>query len=637
MIDSAPILYVDLSSRRVWTEPMGDGDRKLLLGGRGWAASTLWRLTSGSTKPDSPENPLILAAGALAGTHAPSAGRLTVVSLSPATRLYLKSSSGEHFAHELRFAGYSALVVIGKSEKPTCLLIRDGEVEIVDASEIWGKDVRETTLAVQELMGANDAQVGCIGPAGEKGVHFSSLMFNIYSAAARGGPGAVMGSKNLKAIGVRGSGVVKVADPKGFRDMVVTLRKAVSQDSASHGLSEFGTAGVVTGVNVIQCFPTNNFQKSYLEGYESISGEHLKEAGYVKRHAACASCGIGCHIYTEVDSGTYAGSYSGGPEYETLAAFGGGCGITDPEALIRINEVCNMLGLDTISAGSVVQWVMETFERGLLSESDLDGIGPRWGDVHAVLKIISMIAERRGFGDVLARGVAHAAEVVGGDSWKWAIEVKGLEQSRIETRVRKGVALAFAVNPRGPDHLYGWCVAESARTPEARILIGKICGDEKYANPKLLEKRADIVKWHEDVFAAAECMGICIYTCILGYALGPEEMAQMYNLATGSNLSEDELMLVGSRIVNLERCINVRRGASRADDRLPWRLMNEPMGEGPHEGMINSEQELNQMLDEYYALRSWNLATGIPEAKGLRRLGLGKIADELESLRGRSQ
>ncbi|MCK5551877.1 MAG: aldehyde ferredoxin oxidoreductase, partial [Deltaproteobacteria bacterium] len=217
MIDSAPILYVDLSSRRVWTEPMGDGDRKLLLGGRGWAASTLWRLTSGSTKPDSPENPLILAAGALAGTHAPSAGRLTVVSLSPATRLYLKSSSGEHFAHELRFAGYSALVVIGKSEKPTCLLIRDGEVEIVDASEIWGKDVRETTLAVQELMGANDAQVGCIGPAGEKGVHFSSLMFNIYSAAARGGPGAVMGSKNLKAIAVRGSRDLPVHDVPALR------------------------------------------------------------------------------------------------------------------------------------------------------------------------------------------------------------------------------------------------------------------------------------------------------------------------------------------------------------------------------------------------------------------------------------
>jgi aldehyde:ferredoxin oxidoreductase len=626
---SAPrVLHVDLALAKHWVEEVDAATLDSLLGARGLNARILWESVSEGTDPLGPENVLIFGAGTLCGTHAPSAGRTTVTTKSPATGLYLKSSVGGHWGPELKRAGYCALVLHGRCEVPSLLVIQDGDVRIHDASSLWGKDVRETTTAIRNLYG-DGLQIACIGPAGENLVKFASLMFNTYNAAGRGGTGAVMGSKNLKAIAVKGTGALSVARPREFHEYVVDLRHKLAADTGSKNLSEYGTAGIVMTVNEIRALTSYNFQKGYIEGAEKISGQYLRRRGYLKRRIACDACGTGCHRYTTVDSGRYAGSHSGGPEFETLAALGSGCGVTDTETVLKANEMCNLLGMDSISAGSVVQWAMESWQRGLLSASDTGGLDLTWGNGETLIALLRQIAERRGLGANLADGVKAAAERLGGDSWKWAVQAKGLEQSRVETRLRFGYALAFAVNPRGPDHLMTEVVAESARTPEARALVARLCGSEDYATPYTTEKRAELVVWHEDCYAVTDALGLCAFATTLAYAVSPESMARMYSLALGRDMSEEEIMRAGRRIVNLEKCFNVREGATRADDKLPWRMMYDPVKDGPKAGLRNSPELMNAMLDDYYGLHGWDLATGWPRRGVLEDLGLAEQAKRL--------
>lgn len=385
-------------------------------------------------------------------------------------------------------------------------------------------------------------------------------------------------------------------------------------------------------VNTIHALPSYNYQESYIENANLISGEYLIEGGFLKRRSGCGACGTGCHRYCEVDKGPYKGSYGGGPEFETLSSLGSGCGILDMAAVLKGNELCNIYGMDTISAGAVVQWAMECVQKGILTFEDTDGIKLEFGNTDAMIEMLKRIAFREGFGDVLAEGVKRASEKVGRESWKWAVQAKGLEQSRVEIRLRKGYSLAFAANLRGPDHLHTECVAESARTPEGKALIKKICGDEKYANPYLTEKRAEIVRWHEDCYAITDALGICAFATTLAYAIGPKEMAELFESATGIEMDEETIMESGRRIVTLEKCINVRRGADRSLDTLPYRMMKEPIKTGPMKGMKVSEEELAKMLDEYYEMHGWDKKTSRPKADILEKLGLGFVSDELKNL-----
>jgi len=283
--------------------------------------------------------------------------------------------------------------------------------------------------------------------------------------------------------------------------------------------------------------------------------------------------------------------------------------------------------MDTISTGGLIQWAMECYEKGIITQEDI-GFELDWGNGDALLRMTELIAKREGFGDILANGVKRAAETVGEDSWKWAVESKGLEQSRIDTRSAKGCALAFAVNPRGPDHLAADPVAEFGMSDEGRELIKEITGDEKYATPFLTDKRAEIVRWHEDCCAATDSLGFCVFVSSTSYGVTPRNMALMFTYATGIDITEKELMNAGRRIVTLEKCFNVREGAAREDDRLPWRLMNEDPDASP-KGSRNSQEELDEMLDEYFRLHEWDMATGIPTRETLKRLDLEEVADEL--------
>ncbi len=626
------ILFVDLSSHKIWEEEVSKEDLEKYIGSRGMNAKLLWDLTKHDTLPSDENNPLIFGAGTLTGTHAPSSGRVTVTCLSPTTGLYLKSSTGGHWGSELKYAGYSNLVILGKSQKPVYISINDGTVEIKDASNLWGKDSRETVKTLKKDLQDNEVQVACIGPAGENKVDFSCIMFNIYSAAGRGGTGMLMGSKLLKAIAIRGRKPLVVDNPSGFNKSAVDLRHDLSKDTGAIRLSEFGTAGIINTVNAAHALPSYNFQESRIEGAHEISGENLNEGNYLKRTSGCGSCGIACHRYTEVDEGKYKGTYAGGPEFETLSALGSGCGVLDMPAVLKGNELCNIYGMDTISAGSVIQWAMECVQRGVLSFEDTDGIELEFGNSDAMIEMLSKIAHRDGFGNILADGVKKASEKIGGESWKWAVQAKGLEQSRVEIRLRKGYSLAFAVNMRGPDHLLTECVAESARTPEGKGLIKKICGDEKYANPYLVEKRADIVRWHEDCYVATDSLGICAFATTLAYAIGPKEMAELFELATGIPMTEEKIMEAGRRTITLEKAFNVRRGADRSIDILPWRMMNEPIKTGPMKGTMITKEILDTMLDEYYDLHEWDKETSWPSAETYERLGLQFVASELEKL-----
>lgn len=627
------ILHVDLTRRKTTKEPFQEHLGKAFLGGRGLNAKLLWDYVNSGAEPLSPDNVLIFGAGPLTGTTAPSAGRTTVTSKSPLTNLYLKTSMGGHWGVELRFAGYDHLVLHGASEHPVYLWINDGNVELREASHLWGLDVRETDRAIRQELGDECAKITCIGPAGEKLVRIAAIMSSIYHAAARGGIGAVMGSKKLKAIAVRGTGSVTIKDPKSFREVSFAAREAVAKDSGASSLYQYGTAGGVAWTNEQGGFPAYNFRVGYCEIVEPLTGEYLVEKKYLKRRVGCFGCTISCHRYTTIEKGPYAGTYTGGPEYETLSALGAGAGVFGTEPVIRANELCNTMGLDTISTGAVIQWAMESFERGVLTREDTGGMDLIFGNDEALINLIRMIAYKEGIGDLLSEGVRRASEKIGKDSWKWAIcNSKGMEQSRVETRCSKAYALAFAVNPRGPDHLHTTTMAECGASPEAVALIEKLTGDKKWASPYCTEFRPEIVRWHEDCYAVLEGLGLCSFTATVAYGVTPRNMAEMFSAATGVHATENEIMLAGRRIVTLEKCFNVREGADRKQDDLPWRLMHEPAPTGSGKGMLNSPQELGAMLDAYYSLHGWDRATSRPYKETLEELGLAKIGDELERM-----
>ena len=634
------ILHVDLSTRRIWSEPVPRGWMERFIGARGINAKILWESLKAGADPLGPDNILIFGTGTLTGTFAPTSGRTTISCKSPATHLYLKTNVGGHWGTELKFAGYDYLVVHGTALSPVYLWIEDGKVEIHDARHVWGKDVRETTELLQEELGDSSAQVAAIGPGGENLVFFAAVMVSVYNAAARGGAGAVMGSKKLKAVVVRGHGSVKVADSKEFyRSCHVAIRNSYD-DATAQFAHLYGTAGSVPMVNEARAFPSYNFQKGYIEGAEKIGGPYLAESKYLKRRLGCNACIFCCHRYCEITEGKYAGSYTGGPEYETLSALGAGCGSIDLEVVIRANEYCNIYGLDTISTGNLIQWAMECYERGVLTDAQTGGLRLHWGNGDAIVELVKQIAFRQGLGDLLANGVKRASEQMGGGSEKWAIQSKGLEQSRVETRAAFGYALAFAVNPRGPDHLHSETIAEFGTRPGGRRLIKNITGDEKYANPRLTEKRPEIVRWHEDCFAATDSLGLCAFINTSRFGVDPQQMAEMFSAAIGKTVTEEDLMRAGRRILTLEKSFNVREGATRKDDTLPWRLMNEPLESlmrgtdvaktlSDKEGFvpINSPEMLDRMLDEYYDLHGWEKKTSWPYEETLAELGLDDVIE----------
>lgn len=624
------MLFVNLTDGRIERRPVDRGLLQDYLGGRGINARLLWDLTQKGLDPLSPAAPLLFGTGTLAGTFAPNSGRMTITCKSPATGLYLKTNVGSHAAPELRFAGYDYLVFQGKAPHPVYLWIDDGEVTLRDARGLWGLDTRAADRQIKEELGDDQIRTILIGPAGENLVVFASIMASVYRAAGRGGSGAVMGSKNLKGIAVRGTGEVTVADPEGFMEVALAARRALRADEYCWTRSyEFGTAQGIIGSNEGGTLPHRNFQDGRIADAYKLSGEYVSEK--FAHPEACSACVFHCGRFARIKSGPYAGTYTGGPEYETLASLGSKCGTTDTAGVIKAGELCNILGMDTISAGSLVSFAMECFEHGLLSQEDADGLDLSWGNVESILALLERMARREGLGDLLANGSRAAARTLGRGAEAFAIQAKGLEQSMVDVRGSMSYALAFALNPRGPDHLMTECLAEAGYTPEVRQLAEEITGTPKATDSLSPEGKPRMVAWHEEIYAVTDCLGICAFTDTWSYTrVNFENMAAMFAGSTGIALSGDEARRIGERIITLERLFNLREGLTGVElDVLPQRMVSEPSPTLHGGARTLTKEKLDGMLREYYALRRWDPKSGVPLRETLERLGLGFAAEDV--------
>lgn len=594
------ILRVDLTNRSIETQPLDETVVQKFLGGRGYGAKILYDENPPGVDPFAPENRLIFFTSPFLGTNIPCSVKACVVTKSPLSQTILMSLSGGFFGPELKFAGYDGVVITGKAEHPVYLVIHSGEVQIKDAGLVWGKDIVETHEMLKDTIGDKKARMVTIGPAGEKLVRFASAI-NERHAFGRGGVGAVMGAKKLKAIVVRGTKQVNLFDKTGFDALVRELRERFKSEKIRF-FAKMGTSGVVRLVEGMGIFPTRNYQCGTFGGRAKIDGE-AREA-FVKKHITCYQCPVGCSTITIATEEPYRGIESRGPEYETLWSFGGQCGNDNLSAIIAAEDLCDRYGLDTISTGNTIGFAMECFEKGLITEEDTNGLELKFGNHEAMVEMVRRIANRDGFGDVLAEGVYRASQKIGKNSQKSAMQIKSSEMSGYDPRGALGQGLSYATCPRGADHQKGLVRQEVFSAPPPI---------DRFAT----EGKAELVKDVQDEMAFLDAMGIC---CFLGRrdVTGPADYAKLFKCVTGIELTEQDIWTVGERIFNLERLFNQREGFSRKDDTLPERFLTEPFREGPSAGHT---VPLEQLLDNYYRVRGWD-ANGSPTQKTLARLGL---------------
>lgn len=601
------ILRVDLNETKIIEEQLDFEVARNYLGGRGLGIYFLTRELDPTCDPLSPENILILATGPLTGTRAPTAARAMVTTKSPLTGALTCSNTGGYFPAELKKAGIDLIIFQGCAPEPIYLWIENGESELRPAVHLWGKTTHETDAALRAETHPK-ARIASIGPAGENQVLFAAIMNEKDRAAGRSGVGAVMGSKNLKAIVVKGDNEILLKDEVGFKAANIKYRKKFkdSLDGGKSGLNEYGTAATITGTQKTGCLPTRNCQQGTFENWEAIGGETLSR-DFLLHPKACYSCPIGCGRVTKVNDPEFQGQGEG-PEYETIYSMGSMCGIDNLAALTKANYLCNELGMDTISMGATLACAMEMSERGYLPETDV-GRSLEFGDAHALVELTRQTAYREGFGDQLAQGSLRLATRY--NHPELAMVSKGLEFAGYDPRGEQGMGLAYATSPIGASHMRG---------DPAYI---EILGVPLSIDPKTWDDKALLVKDWQNVFTVIDAAGLCVFfsvrnLCTPTLDILPEGIMELLNTATGANYTIEELVMVGERIFNAERLFLVKAGFSRKDDSLPIRILKEPLPDGPAKGMVC---HLEEMLTDYYTFRGWS-QDGIPLPKLIQRLGL---------------
>jgi aldehyde:ferredoxin oxidoreductase len=602
------LLRIDLTDRNSSVEDIDGSTLKDYVGGALLAARILYDELEPGRDPLGPENKLVYAVGPLTGTSVPCSSRLNIGTRSPLTGGLASSLSGGFFPVEMKKAGYDVIVIEGKADSPVYISINNDRVRIRSAERIWGLDSQDTQMYLKEELKDQNFRISCIGPAGENLSCISCIM-NEARAAGRKGVGAVMGSKNLKAIAVRGTCEVPVADQSALRAMVIEIMHLFKKDEATYGgLSRYGTTATVESTIELGVFPENNWQKSADTNWAKKAGSQVLEA-YNVRQNPCYGCPIGCSWVRMNRHGRYAGLSSEGPEYETIYSLGSSEGINDPEYLIAADRLCDRLGLDTISAGLVTSMAMELVEKGILE--DTGGLDLRFGNQKESLEFLRMLAYREGFADNFADGTRKAAERLGGGTDLYAIEVKGLELPAYDARGLKAMGLNFATSYTGADHNRGYAIQEvfgvSLPEPVERLEI---------------KGKGRLTKWNQDFCGAFDVPTLCMFP-IHGPLLEKSHdiVAKLLTSVTGLNFEAEDVWTLGERLNNLARMFNVREGFSRFDDYLPRRVMEEPLKNGLSEGEYISRKDLDQMLDEYYEARVWD-SQGIPKAEKLSELGL---------------
>ena len=610
------IIWVNLTTRSIEKRPIDeDMIRKYLLGA-GYLSRVLYDMIPVGTDPLGKDNVLGFATGLLTGSMFPQSSRHVIAALSPLTNIWGESHAAGFWGAELKLAGYDAVMFTGTSTTPVYLHIEDSRVKLLDAAHLWGKDVFETDDTIRKTHGKR-CRVLSIGQAGENLVRFAAIMNDRDRASARSGLGAVMGSKKLKAISVRGTGKIEVADPKNYLKQMDEFYERMMSNAFTPGRVKYGTTSLVELMQHIGRLPSYNMRQGVFEGYDKISGDAINEKYLVKARSDW-SCLQRCGRYTAVRSGPY--SFEGGaPEFETQSSMGSRCGNDNLESVLFGHHLANQYGMDTISLGGTISWAMEAWDEGLITAEDTGGIDLSWGNDDAIIKLTKMIALREGFGDILAEGSERAAQKIGRGTDRFVMTVKKQEIAGQEPRAQKSMGLAAVTAARGADHLYAFPVLDEAGFDED---IKKRFGEEYLPemadrlNPKY---KGIMVKECEDFMVMVESVGLCKYGTQIPPEFYYEDVALALKVHNGLDLSTVELQEIGERIVNLNRLFNARFGVTRKDDCLPERLTKEKAPLGPSAGEV---VELDQMLDEYYSVRGWDQTTGLPLKETLERLGL---------------
>ncbi|MEW5760807.1 MAG: aldehyde ferredoxin oxidoreductase family protein [Candidatus Thermoplasmatota archaeon] len=614
------ILRIDLTKFFIKKQPLTIDFARNYLGGTGFCAKILWDEIKERIDPLSEKNIIVFATGPITGTIFPPSGRYVISSLSPLTNIWCESHAGGFFGPELKYAGYDAVVISGKAKEPVYIFINDGNVSIVDAKELWGLDTFETTNKLLEKLGF--ARVACIGQAGENLVRYACIMNDKYRAAGRGGLGAVMGSKNLKAIAVRGKGSVKVANFNKFMSIAENARKKYTKGkwgiAAQESLGRLGTPALVEAEQEIGRLPTKNHFTGIFKDYESIGSIAIKNR-FRRRRKSCFCCAIQCKFLSSIEEGKYKG-YSDGPEYETVFAFGSNCLNNNLESIIHANFLCNRYGLDSISTGKAISFAMECEENKLISE------GIEWGNEEKIIELIKKIALREGIGKLLAEGTMRAAKKIGKGAKKYAMEVKGMEISGQDGRPHKSCGLVHAISVRGADHLRALSSLDELGYDDVV--------KERYPKEwkKILELRSESGKGKlivdmEDLYAIVDSLLICKYGTMWPPIFYFNDFAEIIPALTGFNEYSrvEHVRKVAKRIALLRRAFNARLGIRRKDDCLPKRFTKEKMPSGPAKGEVVN---LNLMLNDFYDYRGCR-RDGLPKKDVLVKVGLEDVAKEL--------
>ncbi len=593
------LLRVNLTDKTIKKENLNLKDAREYLGSRGLGTKIMMDEVDPKVDPFSPENKLIFMTGPLTGTLATSAGRYEVVAKAPLTGTIGASNSGGHFGPELKYAGYDGIIFEGKSDEPVYLYINDDQVELRSAEHLWGKTVFETTDALLEEVG-EDAKIACIGPGGEKLVLFATVMNDKHRAAGRSGLGAVMGSKNLKAVTVYGTNSVQVAKPKEFFEICKKSRKMLKDHPVTgEGLPTYGTQILVNILNQSGGLPTRNWRDGGIfEHAEDTSGEALTEK-YLVKNKGCFGCNIGCGRITKISDGEFQ-SFGEGPEYEAGWSYGANCGVKNLEAISKANFICNELGIDPITMGATIACAMEMYGNGIISKEEL-GRDLFFGDDEGIVELTRQTGLKEGFGEKLSLGSYRMAKLYGHP--ELSMSVKKQEMPAYDGRALQGMGLEYATSNRGGCHVRGYLTS-----PEILGIPAKL-------NPLTTEDKASWLKTFQDLTAVVDSAGICLFTT---FALGLPEIAEMIRTGIGLEYTDEEILQMGERIWNLEKLFNLKAGFTKEDDTLPDRLLKEPMPKGPAKGLVTN---LDVMLKEYYEIRGWDKES-VPTEEKLAELEL---------------
>lgn len=626
------ILHVDLSSATIAIEEPPEAFYRKYMGGSALNLYYLLNEVPVGADPLGPENILALSVSVVTGAPISGQSRLTANAKSPLTGAIGDSQSGGFWPAELKFAGFDAIIIKGRSDSPVYLWIHDGAVQIRDASHLWGRSTGAAEKIIKEELDDQKIKVLQIGPAGEKRVRFAALISNCNRANGRTGMGAVMGSKNLKAIALRGTQRPALADRQAFKELVREGARAFP-GSMIFSMGKYGTAAGVGGQQALGGLPSYNFTSGVFAKWQNIDGPTMyatllrgREQGQQQKYGrdTCFGCMVYCKPVVEIKKGRYhVDPTYGGPEYETLAAFGSYCGIDDLAAIAKANEICNRYGMDTISCGATIAWAMEAFEHGLLTLKDTQGLELKFGNAAAMVKLTEMVGQRQGFGDILAEGSSRASERLGCGA-EFLITSKGQEAPAHMPHLKRSLGLIYAVNPFGADHMSSEHdpVYEGA-FKYFRKRLALLGLNSPQAPQSLGPEKIAFARRTQHLYSMLDSLNLCQFVYGGSWHLyGPEQIVKLVRAVAGWDVTIDELLLLGERRLNMMRVFNAREGIERKSDALPEKFFQHPLKGGPTAGWKLDKPEFAAALEEYYRQSGWKVESGIPTAQTLERLGL---------------